>query len=696
MLISLNWIRDFIDLPAGLDPRDLAERFTRTTAEVDSVETLPRHPHDQQPHDDWIIEIDNKSLTNRPDLWGHYGIAREIAAILELPLKPYPVTPIAELTVASLPEVPIKIADPDACPRYSAIVLEGVPTQPAPQWMQLRLSHVGQRPISGLVDLTNYVMCELGQPMHAFDAAKISRIEVDGAKEGERFRTLDGVERTLTPRDLMIQCAGRSIALAGVMGGLDTEVSSATTKLLLESANFNGAIIRRTATRLSLRTDASARFEKSLDPANTVLGIQRFVCLARSIYPNLKLAGRLSDAYPKPPKPVTVHCYPANIARYIGRDVPQDEIHRLLTPLGFQVKPHHDHYDVAVPSHRATGDVSIEADVIEEIARCIGYHNIAPQLPRATVRRFPLNALHELENRTIEHFTAACGFHEINDYIWFEAAWLKKLGVEPGPCVELSNPAGEGLHQLRRTLIPGMLAAVVKNRFFLPAFSLVEIGSIFEPAKPEDGEYRHVGLVVAQRGKGVENNLYARLKGSIETWGWIRFGRRVTFARTAADPPKPWEHPQRTAAVIIECRDLGRISVIDVALRRAMDEHLGAWSVCWAELRLSGLESLEPMTESLDRIPEFPLVELDFSLLVARSHRFDAVVGKLNAFAHPHLRRMAYVSSYEGDAIDKQQRSLTFRTVLGHPQRTLTDGDVNDFRTAFESHVTHCGYGIRK
>lgn len=362
MLISLNWIRDFVDLPPDVDPRDLAERFTRTTAEVEdvnpisigarglivvrvvSVTELPgtrnlrlvtldvgrsemvetvtaapamhtgsnvvyapagssvaafgeidtptvagrtstgmilpgdaigiamaaqeaifvsnaMTPGEELPtnlFDDWVIEVDNKSMTHRPDLWGHYGIAREIAAIYGRPLKPYPGVPLEELLSSRLRGIEILIADAVACPRYSGIVLEGVPTQPAPLWMQLRLGHAGMRPITGLVDLTNYVMADLGQPMHAFDAAKVPRIEVDWAKDGERFQTLDGAERTLTADTLMIQCEGRSIALAGVMGGLETEVSAATTSLLLESANFNPTTIRKTANRLALRTDASA------------------------------------------------------------------------------------------------------------------------------------------------------------------------------------------------------------------------------------------------------------------------------------------------------------------------------------------------------------------------------------------------------------------------------------------------------
>ncbi len=450
--------------------------------------------------DDWVIEIDNKSITHRPDLWGHYGIAREIAAIYGRPLRPYPVVPLDELVGKTLPEVPISIADRDACPRYCGIVLEGVPTEPAPLWMQLRLGRVGMRPVSALVDLTNYVMADLGQPMHAFDAAKVDGIEVDWARDGEVFQTLDGSERRLTSSTLMIKRHGEDIALAGVMGGLETEVAEETTTLLLESANFDPATIRRTATRLGLRTDASARFEKSLDPGHARLAIQRFIHIAKEIYPNLTLKSRLSDGYPKPLQEISVAVNPGHVSRMIGRDVSLDETTRLLAPLGFEVTGDDGGWSVRVPSFRATNDISIEADVIEEIARCAGYDTIEPALPRVTMRRFEANALHELEQRTLEYFTTAQRFNEVHGYLWYDAAWLRQLGIDAGRCVELANPAAEGLHQLRRTLMPGLLAAVTRNRFHFPALSVIELGSVFKLGDSgNDHEYRHVGLVGARK-----------------------------------------------------------------------------------------------------------------------------------------------------------------------------------------------------
>ena len=656
-------------------------------------------PGEELPPDlfeDWVIEIDNKSITHRPDLWGHYGIAREIAAILGRPLGPYPVVPLEELISGQLPEVEISIADPEACPRYSGIVVEGVPTLPAPLWMQLRLGHVGMRPITGLVDLTNYVMADLGQPMHAFDAAKVKRIEVDWAEEGERFQTLDGAERTLSADTLMIKREGQSIALAGVMGGLETEVSETTISLLLESANFAASAIRRTANRLGLRTDASARFEKSLDPAHTVLAIQRFLQLARPMYPELKLTGRLSDGYPNPLVPVAVRVNPEHVNRMIGREVAVEEITRTLAPLGFTVAEEGAGLLVHVPSFRAANDISIEVDVIEEVARCIGYNTIVPTLPSVSVRRFEANALHELEQRTLEYFTSDQGFHEIQGYIWYDSTWLDQLGVDPGPCVELTNPPAEGSHRLRRSLMPGLLAAIARNRFYFPTLSLIELGSVFESGGTEDHERRHVALVSACRGKRRESETFSRLKGAIEGWTWDRFARHAEFVQATPEPNQPWEHPQRCAAVLIDGQTTGRVSVVDLALRRKVDEHLAAWAIAWAELRLSGLESLDHRTEPLGAIPEYPLVEMDFSVLIPRSTRYGEVVDKLASFDHALLKRIEYIGSYEGDRIEAGQRSLTFRTIVGDDSRTLVDEDASAFRRELERHLARCGYEIRR
>lgn len=801
MLISLNWIKDYVDLPDKLDPRDLTEELTVTTAEVEGLERTaidavglrvariesvrpiadnpklketvldtgdgksagtvtaapvlragdrviyappgasvaklgiirestvagrpsvgmilpgdalgmelaaseavflgdecqPGDPIAPELFEDWVIEIDNKSLTHRPDLWGHYGIAREIAAILQVPLKPYPTVPTDELLKGDLPEFPIAIADAQACRRYSGIVLRGVPTRPAPLWMQLRLGRIGLRPISGLVDLTNYIMTDLGQPMHAFDAALADAIEVDWAKSGETFETLDGIQRTLTGDDLMIQSHGRSVAIAGVMGGVETEVSDNTQSLLLESANFDPATIRRTAGRLGLRTDASARFEKSLDPAHTEIAIRRFIHLAQEIYCDLAPATRLSDCFPAPPPTAHVTVNPKHVARTIGTELSIDRATQILEPLGFSVAAQASDWQVTVPSYRAANDVSIEADVIEELARYVGYGRIEPAMPQVAMRRFEPNALHRLEKKTLAHFTAAEGFNEIYGYLWYDGAWLAQLGIDPGPCIELKNPAAAGLERFRRSLIPGLLAAANRNRHHFPKLTLIELGSVFEPGDQDSPEQRRVGLLVAHRTKKADETLLIQLKSAIERWAWQHYARRIGYVPDESGKgADPWVAAARHASILLEDTQVGNLSVIDAALKRKMDEHWAAWSIAWAELRLDSLAALTPRTETRSTIPAFPLVEMDFSFVVPATTPFRQIAAALGRFEHAAHRQTRFVDSYESKSVGPGKRSLTVRLVAGDAARTLSQADTDDFHAAFETHLKGCGYEIRK
>lgn len=792
MLISLNWLRDFVDLPADVDAEKLAERFTMTCAEVEGVERieipargllagqiieaaplansdglsrtlldigsekvetvtaaaglqpgrllvyappgtkirggqeigkttvagqvsvgmiLPAEaigldqaageavflPPGTKPGakivsagvlDDWVIEVDNKSITHRPDLWGHYGIAREIAAMLELPLKGCPMVDEADLCDKDLPEIPITIDDPIKCPRYSGLMLTGVRDQPSPLWMQARLSHVGIRPINLLVDLTNYIMAELGQPMHAFDAAHVERIEVAVAKDGEKFTTLDGMERTMPEGAVMIQANRKSVALAGIMGGADTEVTEQTTRLLLESANFDGATIRRCATALSHRTEASARFEKSQDPTNTVLAIRRFVSLARSELPEMALTSRLSDCFPAPPAPVRISIDYDFLNRYIGREVSRKEVTRILEALSFEVTWQEKTFDVVVPSFRATKDVTIEADVIEEVARFVGYDQVPEALPRTTIRYFRPNALHQLQRRCLELLCEGLGFVEIHSYIWHDDDWLHVLGHDPGPCIELQNPSSSSTRRLRESLVPHLLQTVVRNRHHFNALRLVDVGAVFAPEGAEGREERHLVVALAVNRRQAESELLAELKAVVEQLSRQLLDQPVRFRVGSDDSVAVWEDSQRTAVVEIAGEAVGRVTVVPQNLRRKADEHLTAWGIVVAELNLSSMAALQVAVASLEAVPAFPRKDLDFSFLTEAGRKYADLAPELGRFEHPLLVRLSYVGNFEGKSLPPGKRSLTVRALIGRSSSTLTQQDIDGFREAFESFLT--------
>jgi phenylalanyl-tRNA synthetase beta chain len=795
MLISLNWLKDFVDVPAGLDPRELALRFTTTTAEVDGVEHVepnfsglicakiesleavagdaklrkvvvladkkytsltsapdlkvgdlvafappgasvggkqvgttdaagrpaegmivawgslgfvhigahavfmppsskPGEKIDAKLFDDWVIEIDNKSITHRPDCWGHYGIAREIAAMLGAKLRAYDVTDSTALK-NNLPAIAIEIDDAAKCPRYAALMMKGLVAQPSPLGMQVRLAMCGMRPIDLIVDLTNYIMLELGQPMHAFDGAKLRNIQVATAAAGEKFTTLDGVTRTMPAGALMIQCDRKNVAIAGIMGGAATEVSPTTESLLLESANFDAATVRRAATAMGHRTEASARFEKSLDPANTLLGIARFHKLAKAELPGMALAGTLSDCYPAPKKIEAIELDCEYAARFIGKAVSPKEITDILTRLEFKCEGSGAKLRVTPPSYRATKDIQIEADLIEEIARFVGYNNIVPSLPRVAARHFAAMPESTIEQRTLAHLCEAGEFVEVHGYIWYDDDWIKTLGLDAGECITLRNPAAENCSRLRKTLAPGLIAMAERNRHHLDRFQLAEIGTVFFPGKKEveQSQERRLGLIAAQAGKKMDNAVWNCLTAALDGWGLGILNESPKLAGVAA--AYPWEDADRLAEICVGGRAIGRITILPLTCKQKIDERLAAWSIAIAELNLSAVADLIGRHTKLPVVPKFPQVKLDFSTLVDATKRYESVSAQLAKFQHAALKRVSFVEAYQGGSIPAGKRSLLLRAEIGLADRTLADEDIASFQQSFRQFLESSGLELR-
>ncbi|MGA3044756.1 MAG: phenylalanine--tRNA ligase subunit beta, partial [Bryobacteraceae bacterium] len=341
---------------------------------------------------DNIVEIDNKSITHRPDLWGHYGMAREVAAILRQPLRD-PVQP--SLIPTEPAPIQVAIEDLDLCPRYSALVFDNVIVQPSPLWLQYRLTAIGLNPKNNIVDMTNFIMSELAQPMHAFDRDLLhgDTIFIRRAHEGEYFLALNEQDFTLHASNLVIADAKSAVALAGVIGGMDSAIAAGTTRIVLESACFNASSVRRTSSALKLRTDASMRFEKSQDPANTVRGLARAVELLQELSPGIRLVGGLADQRKPVPPPAPILLPLDWLARKLGKDVGPGEVRDILQRLAFGVSEHGPQaFSVTVPSWRATKDVSVKDDLVEEVGRMIGYDSIDPKPPAVLTTVPPANA----------------------------------------------------------------------------------------------------------------------------------------------------------------------------------------------------------------------------------------------------------------------------------------------------------------
>ncbi|NLA77259.1 MAG: phenylalanine--tRNA ligase subunit beta, partial [Clostridiales bacterium] len=379
------------------------------------------------PIDDIVFEVDNKSLTNRPDLWGHYGIAREFAALADRELKPLA---LAALDYDGSEQTVVEVGRPDLVYRYSCIRMSNITRHTSPADIRIRLYYCGMRPINLLADLTNYIMLEIGQPTHAFDAGKIDKIVVTTPESKKLFTTLDKVEREIDENTLMICNGSEPVAIAGIMGGLDSEIVDSTSSVVLESANFDGIGVRKTSSRLAHRTDSSARYEKMLDPELTLLAVKRFVYLVKAADSGAFISSRLTDEYVRKYPEITLTFDKNYIDRYTGIAISDERICKTLASLGFEVKLSDGVFTVKVPSWRATKDVTIKADIIEEITRIYGYDNFEIVTTRSPLKPVASSAARSQDNEAKDLLVKKFAMHEVHSYVWCDGRKFKKLGIE--------------------------------------------------------------------------------------------------------------------------------------------------------------------------------------------------------------------------------------------------------------------------
>jgi len=588
---------------------------------------------------DWIIEVDNKSLTHRPDLWGHYGMAREVAAITGKKL----LDPV-HTALPQGPQIEVTIEDYALCPRYSALVFENVTVQASPLWLQYRLEAIGLNPISNIVDVTNFVMAELAQPMHAFDADKIhnAQIIVRSAHPGEKLAALNGEIYDLDPSNLVIADSRGAVALAGVIGGADSAISASTTRIVLESACFNAPSIRKTSSKLKLRTDASMRFEKSQDPVNTVRGLARALELLQEISPGIRLVGGLADAYQplKPPEPIEL---PLNwLNRKLGSDVPPAEVRRILESLQFKVD---ESFNVTVPSWRATKDISIKEDLVEEIGRMIGYDNITPVAPLSPARVPPENPERVFHHK-VREMAAAQGFTEVYNYSFITEESARDFGFNPAELVQTDQ------NILRPSLLPGILKNISDNARHFDSFRFFEIGNEIH----QHHETPHFVAVIFSK----ETELL-ELKRLAEC---LLPG--ITVKPTTA---RSYEHPQRAALV------MGVGQAVSPAIGRLFEFHpklVENGRAAVLDLNLNLLN--QPREVSYQPLRRFPESSFDLSFIVP-AHTLIADVEA----AIPKSPEILSIEFLREFALP-EGRSLTYRITLGAADRTLTSEEVSAIR----------------
>lgn len=627
---------------------------------------------------DHIIEIDNKSITHRPDLWGHFGMAREVAAILRRPLSD-PVKP--DLVPQAAAPIGVAIDDLDLCPRYSALMFENVTVRPSPLWLQYRLTAIGLNPINNIVDMTNYVMSELAQPMHAFDRDLLhgDTIFVRRAREGEYFLALNEQDFTLTPGRLVIADAKGAVALAGVIGGMDSAIVEGTTRIVLESANFNATSVRRTSAALKLRTDASMRFEKAQDPANTVHGLARAVELLAELSPGIRLVGGLADQRKNAPPPPAITLPLDWLARKLGKEVSPAEVRDILERLAFGIlEPALRIFAVTPPSWRATKDISLKDDLVEEVGRMIGYDSIEPR-PPAVLTTVPPADPERAFHRRVRAIFADQGFTEVYNCSFVAEADARAFGMDPSEHVTVANPIAPNQSLLRMSLLPELRANVIENSKHRDAFRLFEIGrEIHRQPAGLPREIPHLAAAIYSKDGDGAAGLFELKRAA---------GGLLPGAGTRPAPPRPYEHSARAAEIHWRGALVGRLFELHPSLVEGRAAML--------DLDLPRIQEAAPAQLRYTPIRRYPSSAFDLSVVAGARELTGDLQEKLRALAGEMLESIVYLRQYAGPPLAEGTKSVSFRLTVGSPERTLSSEEVGVIRTRLIDGMRAQGYDLR-
>ena len=612
--------------------------------------------------DDIVFEVDNKSLTNRPDLWSHYGIAREFSAISGRELKALEIDDLSQYD--SLPKVDMKIED-ELCQRYSCLQFENIKRNVSPVNMKIRLFYCGLRSINFLADMTNYLMLEVGQPMHAFDSRKVENIRIKRFENPLTFTTLDGVERNIDENTLMICNGDTPVAIAGIMGGLDSEIVEDTTTLTLESATFDAASIRKSTVRLSHRTDSSMRYEKSLDPELTTLAIARFVKLLKDFDENVTIVSSLTDEYAYHYPQVTLSFDKAYVDKYTGIEISNDTIINTLESLGFKAAVDGNDFTVEVPSWRATKDVTMKADIIEEITRIYGYDNFDVNTAKSPL--FPVNMEQEKcdEERVKDMLVKRYNLHEVHSYVWNYYDELKALGIENKGVIKLLNASNPNIETIRESLIPTQLCQVKSNVGFAPEFGIFEIGRAVTGIDENNLciEKKFLGTTLYSKTKDVKT-LYFELKDMIETVIDELKHKAVTFEK--AEPVSNFEHPVNYNAIMCDGKELGFIGIAHPTVNKNIDKRA---AIVFMQIDMSVLASIKNASITYDEPSKFPSMDIDLSFVTSTFAPIRDAIKKADCKL---IKNVQVIDIYE----DETSKSIATRLTFSHPEKTLKRDEV--------------------
>lgn len=615
--------------------------------------------------EDIIFEVDNKSLTNRPDLWGHYGIAREFAALTGKELK---TLSLSEIIYDGDKKISVTVGSPELLYRYSCLEISGIQKNRSPMDMQIRLYYCGMRAINLLADITNYIMLELGQPMHAFDARKISEICVATPSSPAKFTTLDGIEREINENTLMINNGTTPVAIAGIMGGLDSEIVDNTGSLVLESANFDGVSIRKTSSRLGLRTDASMRYEKILDPELTLVAIKRFIKLVSQIDEGAFVSSQLTDVYVKKYEDIVITFDKSYVDRYTGIDISEEKIKNTLELLGFKVRLENHEFTVTVPTWRATKDVTIKADIIEEITRIYGYDNFEITTTKSLLQPVRKSVSKDddanIKNILVQRF----GMHEVHSYIWCDAKKYKRLGIDVEDNVKILNIATSENGTIRNSMLPTMLTFVYENKGFSDKFGVFEIGRTVKGVleNGECNERRSLGFALYGKNES-EKDLYFKAVEMLCTLACEIKHCKIEFKKIS--PKHSFQHPKNTSEISVSGIVIGEISTLHPQNLSKIDKN--AVVVC-AEIDLESFYKVQVKPIAYKEPSKFPSVDFDLSMIISEGKSYRDAEKAWIELLNGELSAVKVIDVYELD----NSKSITVRFTFSSYEKTLSMEEV--------------------
>lgn len=619
---------------------------------------------------DTVLEIDNKSLTNRPDLWGHYGIARELAAIYKLPLKL-----LDEFDAPTgLKDYDVEIINAEKCYRYAALEIRNLSVKESPTWMKAAIINGGMRPINAIVDITNYVMLSVGQPTHAFDRTHVKgeKIIIRDAKTDEKLELLDGANIDLTEQDLVICDAEGPMALAGIRGGKKDSILDDTVDVVLEVANFAAVTIRNTGKRFDEKTDSSIRYEKGIDTERVEQGLSLSMKLFKELFPEAEFTA-YADVNPVATKRTEVDITKAFLDTRLGKVLEESEVADTLERLGFEVKFENGVYHTVAPTWRSTGDISMRDDVLGEIARLVGYENFK-------VKPLPINfenAVHQIKydlNRKVrEHLAFRCGFNEIFTYPWIDEKYIKSAKIDMSGGVRLATPPAPELATLRQSLVPGALEAIVKNLRYYDSFKIFEVAEVFEqgefhPSSEDETLPIHklmlTGAVVGKDAK----DIFFEAKGVVESLP--RYCHMNGYKFKQVEKPS-WADSDVYLNLVNERKDvIGSLGLVSVAT--LAEAGVKRSKIAIFEIDVNKLAPFSSRTNEFEHLPQFPLVEEDLSLLADEDVKWEDIYEAIKYMA----KEVAFVEEYRGSQIPEGKKSIMIRIKIGNEDSTMTSKQI--------------------